>query len=342
MNDERMDLLVRRLDVESAPPPAFVAETYEFVRPHAAAASRRWLSLAPGRRVRFALVATVALLALLLWALAGVGGPRPGPLGWPAGTIVFGRAHATPQGYDLWTVKLDGSGPQRLASGSFETSRVSNDGKRLEIPVYGNVLFPRIRTLADGTDRDLHPDSSLNLGVAAWSHDGAWLAFEAWDDGAPDRAGVYLMRSDGTELHRLTGAAVPGAFSPDDRQLVMTRQEGLFIVNVDGTNEHQVGLLKPTGYSAAGFMPDGRSIYAAADGLLLVIDLATGIATPFEVPGGSITSPRVSPDGTRFVFSFDAIGAPTTAIWQMRVDGSDPRLVVDDPAANEDFADWLP
>lgn len=89
-------------------------------------------------------------------------------------------------------------------------------------------------------------------------------------------------------------------------------------------------------------MPDGRSIYAAADGKLWIIDLPTGGARSLEVSGGNISVPRISPDGKMFLFTFDAASADTTAIWLMNVDGTDPHQLVDDPNVNEDFSDWLP
>jgi hypothetical protein len=358
MNDDRIDQLVRRLDVQAAPPPGFVDATYAAIRPHADRARRRqaglgwlagWLAgghagyAAGGRRaVPVALLVLLALLGVVLWASLAWVGQQPRPLGWQPRAIVFGRAHDQPPGYDLWSIGLGGGPAQLLLAGGFEPVRASPDGTRIEIPVHGSVVFPRIWNVADRSARDLHPDPTLNLGVAAWSHDGQWLAFEGWDETSPDRSGVWLLRQDGSGLHRLTGSGVPGDFSADDREVLVTRQEGLFLVNVDGTGEHQISVLKPVAYASAGFMPDGRTIYAADDGKLWLIDPATGISTPFVVPGGALTMPRVSPDGTAFVFTFDPIGAPTTAIWRMNIDGSAPAVVADDPTTNEDFADWLP
>jgi hypothetical protein len=366
MTDERIDALIRRLDVADPPPPGFVDDTYLAVRGVAGDARRSdrspvgWLS---NRLPRLpvsargplagmpAIVVVIGLLLLALWAtLVGGAGRLGPPAGWPAGHIVFGHAHADPgvPGYDLFVVRLDGSGQHRLLAGTFDVARVSRDGRRIVVPTEGAVgvatelSFPTIVDSDATNPIELHPDPTLNLGLAAWSRAGDWLAFEAWDAAHPDRTGVWLMRPDGRDLHRLTGAGVPGDFSPNDRQLAITRQEGLFVVNVDGTEEHQVGASRPTGYSTAGFLPDGRSIYAAADGKLLIVNLLTAATTEIAVPDGNIVQPRLSPDGSQFVFTFDAAHAPTTLIWVMNVDGSNPHVVGGDPLLNSDFSDWLP
>jgi Tol biopolymer transport system component len=366
MTDERIDALVRRLDVVDLPPPDFVDDTWLAVRGEAADARRwdrsvlgrlsGWLPAPPTARWRPlsgtpAVVFLVLLLALALWAVVPNAGGRLGhPPDWLATHVLFGRGHhaAAIPGYDLVVVGSDGSGARPLLTGTLDIARVSHDGKRIAVSTIETatnqvvVAFPTILD-ADGSNPvQLHPDPTLNLGTPAWSRGGDWLAFEAWDEANPNRTGVWLMRPDGSDLHRLTGPGVPGDFSPDDRQLVVSRQEGLFVLNVDGTNEHQIGVFNPTGYSMAGFFPDGRSIYAASDGRIQIVDLSTGATSSIGVPGGNIVQPRLSPDGSQFVFTFDPTAATSTAIWLMNVDGTAAHLLADDPAVNEDFSDWLP
>jgi len=357
-NDMQVDALVRRLDAEQRPPRGFVDETYELIRAHADEARRHDASRLGRLRDAFPIPAMpawqrtsawrptvvlfLALVAVLVWVAFTISGPGTAPPALRTDHVIFGRGHAGVPGYDLWVVGRDGSDAHVFVAGSHEPSRVSADGTRILSPIDGALVFPRIYR-GDGTRvADLHPDPTLNLGVAAWSRDGQWLAFEAWDDTDHERDGVYLMHPDGTDLHRLTSKGVPGDFSPDDTQIVLTRQEGLFLVNVDGTNEHQIGNLKPVAYSSPGYFADGRSIYATAEGKLWVIDVAAGSARSLEVSGGDITVPRLSPDGRTFVFVFSAASADTTALWVMNADGSASRKLVDDPTENEDFADWLP
>jgi WD40 repeat protein len=363
MTDERIDALVRRLDVADPPPSELIDDTWLAIRGEAADA-RRWDASIVGRLLASmphfgpsptratvewpvawpAVLLIVVLLGMLaLAAVVGVGRPT-GPLpGRPAGHVVFGRAHhdGSP-GYDLFVIATDGTGERPILAGNHDLSHASHDGSRILVPTDDAPVFDTV-IAADGSHPvALHPDTTLNIGAGVWSNADDWLAVEAWDDANPDRTGVWLMRPDGTDLRRLTGAGVPGAFSPDDRQLVIARQEGIFVRRVDGSDEHQVGALRPTSYSTAGFSPDGHSIYAATNGTLLVVSLDTGATVTIAVPGGNIVQPRLSPDGTQFVFTFDAATAATTGIWVMNADGSDAHVLADDPGVNEDFSDWLP
>jgi hypothetical protein len=355
MNDERVDALIRRLDVPSDPPPGFLNASFRVLSGVARAElsrertlrgrlSGRWSRPVPWRWVDrgLAIVVLLALLALAIaWASLAALSERSSPLGWHPGHVLFGRENPTAGSYDVLTVGIDGRDERLLLSAPREVTRVSHDGRRIAAAtVADGQVFPTILDV-DGRNRtELHPDPTLNLGAAAWSHDGVWLAFEGWDDGNPDRAGIYLMRADGTGLHRLTGAGVPGDFSPDDRAIVLERPEGLFIVNVDGTGERQVGTLKPD--QSAGYLSDGRSLYAVAGGSLWLLDIATGSAREIQVPGGAATFARLAPDESSFVVAYDATSASTTGIWTIGADGQGWEQVVDDPNLGEVWPDWLP
>jgi Tol biopolymer transport system component len=255
--------------------------------------------------------------------------------------ILFGRKAADAEEFDIIVTNLDGSDERTLIPGPHDVARVSHDGTRIATVSFGETLFPTIYR-ADGSDPvDLHPEPTLNLGAMAWSRDDQWLAFEAWDDTGKLPGGVYLLRPDGTDLHLLSAnGGVPGDFSPDDRQVVLWREDGLYVIDVDGTHDRRVGTIVPELYP--GYMPDGRSLYASADGQLQIVDLDTGAATPIEVTGGHAVEPRLSPDGSRFVYAFDATDADSIGVWWMNVDGSDPTEIVNTPGTEEVFPDWLP
>jgi hypothetical protein len=355
MSDERIDALIRRLDVPSDPPPGYVNVSFRVLagvareelareRTLRGRLAGRWLRPVPWPWVDrgVAIVVVLALLALAIaWASLGALSKRSNPLGWHPGHVLFGRENPAAGSYDVLTVGVDGSGGQLLLAAPREVTRVSHDGRRIAAAtVAQGHVFPTLLDV-DGSNRtELHPDPTLNLGAVAWSHDRAWLAFEGWDDTNPDRAGIYLMRADGTGLHRLTGAGVPGDFSPDDRAIVLERPEGLFAVNVDGTGERQVGTLKPD--QSAGYLADGRSLYTVADGSLWIVDIATGSAREIQVPGGAATFARLAPDESSFVITYDATAATTTGIWTLGLDGQGLAQLVDDPNLGEVWPDWLP
>jgi Tol biopolymer transport system component len=354
MNDEQMDWLVRGLDVASEPDPSFVEESFRVLSVIAreeSARDRTWLGRltrrprlvpwpAAGRTMAIAVL--VALLSVAVaWTLLGVGTLRSDPLSWPAGHIMFGRENRSAGAYDVFVVAADGSREHLLFAAPRELTRISPDGRWIASAIVdGERVYPAISRVGDTTPRIVRPDPTLNLGAMAWSRDDQWLALEGWDNTQPDRSGIYLLRADGTGLRRLTGSGVPGAFSPDDRSIVLARAEGMFVVGVDGTGEHQIGTLKPD--QSVGYMPDGRSVYATADGSLWIVDIATGSSRQIGVPGGRATSARLAPDGSAFVLTVDAAEATTPGIWMIQADGTQPRLLVDAPTLGEVWPDWLP
>ncbi|MEX2458538.1 MAG: hypothetical protein WD770_06090 [Actinomycetota bacterium] len=166
----------------------------------------------------------------------GLGSPAWSPDG---GTLAFlgdlkGR-------HGLWTVNSDGSQLKLLKEGSFGSPDWSWDGRLVavsgQVPVSEDPnaegLF-LVRADTGETERVIHL-RPLGLGVVSgvsWSPKGDWLAFGAVSaDGGFERAGIYLVRPDGSDLRRLTVPACPPdhctdlgpAWSPDGQQIVFTR-----------------------------------------------------------------------------------------------------------------------
>lgn len=103
------------------------------------------------------------------------------------------------------------------------------------------LVHPRLGQIADLSDCE-DPDC-VDL-RPVWSPDGEWLAFSRGD--LADLSEVYVIRSDGTGLRKVTNGYGP-AWSPDGDRLVVGRdvrgdsgpccktREELFIVNLEGT-----------------------------------------------------------------------------------------------------------
>ena len=76
---------------------------------------------------------------------------------------------------------------------------------------------------------------------ASWSPTGNTIAFTFVNDGGFD---IYTIRSDGANLTRLTHDPSPynnwPMWSPDGKKIAWGRGEGIWIMNADGTNKHEV------------------------------------------------------------------------------------------------------
>ena len=153
----------------------------------------------------------------------------------------------------------------------------------------------------------------------AWSPDGQWILFNSTRDGvSSDSSGtgyyrdLYLMRPDGTNIHRLlahAGTFAFAAWSPDSRTLALqSDREGawdVYTMGIDGTDLRQI--------------------------------------THHQKAVGSAGFPRWSPDGTRVVFGASAAGEPASIYWVARGDDQVHRVTASVPGLQWDgFPDWSP
>jgi Tol biopolymer transport system component len=96
-------------------------------------------------------------------------------------------------------MSADGSSPRRVGNGG--APDWSPDGKRIVLTLAGAIAVVR----ADGTGLERVVDGPGMAGDPAWSPDGRWIAF--WSDrasGEATKGDLYLVRSDGEEVKRLT------------------------------------------------------------------------------------------------------------------------------------------
>jgi Tol biopolymer transport system component len=168
---------------------------------------------------------------------------------------------------------------------------------------------------------------------------------------------IYTMKPDGSGVRRLTslGGDVSAFFeswSPDGRQIVFNHTSPnffaqLWIMNADGSNQHQVLNDPGAGYWAPRFSPDGKAIIVAhcvafepcriarirTDGSGLT--LLTGEEGVFDF------HPGYSPDGSTVAFSSDEREGVITAVHLMNADGSNVRLL-SPPELLACCPDWSP
>ena len=146
---------------------------------------------------------------------------------------------------------------------------------------------------------------------AAWSPDGARIAFSSMRDGNYE---IYVMSRDGTNQTRLTDDPAadghPG-WSPDGTQIVFEAGRGaaanttdVWIMDADGSNPR--ALVTLAGRDAyPSWSPDGRRIAFSHFGGSVgagIWAVTVSDATVKQLTSGADHSPRWSPDGTQIAF----------------------------------------
>jgi TolB protein len=154
----------------------------------------------------------------------------------PEGRLVsFVRVKSSGATPSIWIVAADGSGAHRIAPGG--SAVWAPNGKRLAVGGLGLTLMKpdgtRARTIVAG-----------ECEVAAWSRDGSRILFTRYRNGNPD---VYLVRTDGTRLRRLTrqrGEDYAADFSPDGRKILFssdrTGLRQVYVMRLDGSSKRNV------------------------------------------------------------------------------------------------------
>ena len=285
-----------------------------------------------GRRVR--VFALAAVMCELLAACGGDGTARgQATHAEPAGRILLSQKRGEHR--DIYVISPDGSDLRRLTASTGEAvaPELSPDGRTI---VYEDDEPTRAVIAvvgADGRGRRVLTPSGFQ-GQPAWSPDGQWIVFER--DMGPGDNGVWLMRSDGSQLRRLTrnpfaggecGCDTDPAFSPDGQQIsfVRVRSErsglgALFVMGRSGDDLHRLTSWRFDPGVKHAWKPDGSALMVSSNAhappdessnlYVLGVD-GTGptALTDFRDGAPNAQAGSWSPDGRWIVLKTDETGS---------------------------------
>lgn len=209
--------------------------------------------------------------------------------------------------------------------------------------------------LKTGKRHIIHSGQIMNASI---SPDGKWFVFDSFT--FPQY--LYKMKSDGTDLQKLTGLDSPnpdwkytvmGQWSPDASKILFDVSAGdslgISIMNSDGSNPR---ILVPDAAQPR-WSPDGSHIiYLNWDtsrtgtnrAQIYIADSAGNHAekkTDLNHFLDNLNSPELSPDGKKIVFT-NYVEGRGLQMFIMKVDGSDIEQVTDDPKGYVRRPEWSP
>jgi TolB protein len=200
-----------------------------------------------------------------------------------------------------------------------------SDGRAAELRGPGIAVIR-----ADGRGARLLTHDKHDLSPA-WSPAGTRLVFTR-------RGDLFVIRADGTHLHRLTSGAVMDydpAWSPDGRQIAFIRENVLVAMRTDGRNMRTLYSEANEVLDGPTWSPDGKWIAFGSDnatiGTILVVARADG--EPWAPASGREDDeyPDWSPGGGWIAFTRNV--DDEDEVWIARTDGTGfTRMVTDDGA----------
>jgi TolB protein len=274
-----------------------------------------------------------------LFSLLAVGGvcvTAASAAGSPSGRIVFASASGVEGKGQIWVMRANGSGRHAISPRTIyeDGPAVSREGRRVVLNRRGDLYAMNV----DGSNVHRLTFSPATEGSAAWSADGRWIAYSAYDAG---HSSIWKMRADGGGKKRLTP---PGSFdvpswSPDNRRIAYAGpQARIWVMNADGSGRHALTrTASGTGVDwSPSWSPDGRRIAYESNVGTGPRDLTNEIrligadgSHPVRLTHNALNDnhPVWSPDGRWLVFSSPRPLPGTAHLWLMQPNGKGLRRV---------------
>ncbi|HET6715162.1 MAG TPA: hypothetical protein VFI59_15830 [Actinomycetota bacterium] len=294
------------------------------------------------------LITLLTITGIAALAMVSIAGPAAlATMPGQNGRIAFSLDRGS--GGEIYTIRADGTDLRRLThlDGNAIAPDWSPDGTRIVFWLEDQALYVMNRH-----GGGLHEVTTPG-GQAAFTPDGNHLVYS----GGRRRNGIFLMRADGSDApgRRLTTNPLPAAeggdanpeVSPDGRTVTFLRENGLFAVDIDGTDVRELvspNLLLVIKHDWA---PDGSRIVFTSP-----YDYSRNPNVFAIDPDGSdpemLTSATgklgafvgtYSPNGRKIVVRVENLDHERFRIFKMRPDGSDRTLIAALPASPR-FLDW--
>lgn len=226
-----------------------------------------------------------------------------------------------------------------------------NEGQELVYAEFSDSMLFRLRclTMADGTDKPLHPDSTFAEFEPTWSADGERYAHLKLRGTLS--VSIVVRDKRGAILHEILpdngfrGYRSP-AISPDHSRLIFSYAEKgsqqIFASQLSG--DGRVALTDSAGLANwPTWSPDGKSIVFSStrDGNFEIYRMKADGSEVTRLTDNPLQDirPKISPDGTRIVFTSHRDG--NAEIYVMNIDGSNQRRITNHEE-RDDYADWHP
>ena len=166
--------------------------------------------------------------------------------------------------YEIWTMNADGTNPQQktFSNGMTASNPVwSPDGAKLSYDINHKAYLLDLTKSFNEQTTPMLPGTEKNKFSMTWdwSSDGRKLAGLYTDDKGDSNIGFYSFETNQWEALQETKA--PMLWLPDSRRLVFSKENKIFITDIETKKNREIFSLPQEQISSAGISRDGKLLY---------------------------------------------------------------------------------